>query len=188
MLLLRFIGHFSPSLRDCCLLYMVGLPGGSCAVLLGQFFVKWIDGYVNTAINLKHLGQLLGRCRSLALENVSWWMSRYKKKFFSFSSNWLKQWSLHVTAKGTSEIEDLLDVNTITGAGNSFLAEGYFKGLLSIWEIGLCICMYILFFKNTPCFKEMMFYTSGIFMYFKIRHTLPSKQYLLFLLLEEFLK
>lgn len=32
--------------------------------------------------------------------------------------------------------------------------------------------------------KQMMFYTSGIFMYFKIRHTLPSKQYL-FLLLED---
>lgn len=33
--------------------------------------------------------------------------------------------------------------------------------------------------------KQMMFYTSGMFMYFKTRHTLPSKQYLLFLLLED---
>lgn len=70
---------------------------------------------------------------------------------------------MHVTATGTSEIEGLLDVNTVTGARNSFLAEGYFKGLPSIQEIGLCICMYILFLKihkpmlqeiyGKPCFK-----------------------------------
>jgi hypothetical protein len=127
MVSLRFIKQCPSLFRDCCL----GRPGGSHTVLVGLFCVKWIDGYVNTAINLRHLRQLLGRSCFLALEKAAWWMPRYLKNIFPL---YLVESDLpQYRSKEPVKLRIYL-VCVLCQCWNSFPVKGYSKDLVLIYR------------------------------------------------------